>query len=101
MSKKIYTVYDQKSDAYLLPFYMDTDGQATRAFSDLVNDSQHEFGKHPEDYTLFSLGDYNESNAKFSICETPISMGLAIEFKNNSLPKFKTQPKLPNLKQGK
>lgn len=78
--KKIYTVYDQKSEAYLQPFFMDTDGQATRAFSDLINDPQHEFGKHSEDYTLFNIGTYDESTAQIVCGLSPISLGKGLEF---------------------
>ena len=60
MIHKIYSIYDSKSEAYSLPFYYQHEGQATRTFSDWVNDPQTPYGKHPEDYTMFAMGTYDE-----------------------------------------
>ena len=60
MIHKIYAVFNSKSEAYSLPFYYQHEGQATRTFSDWVNDSNTPYGKHPEDYTLFAIGEYDE-----------------------------------------
>lgn len=79
MQHEVFTVYDQKAEAYLPPFYFTTIGQALRAFADTVNDPTHAFFKHPEDYTLFHLGYYDDGNAKFDPLVTPSSMGTALE----------------------
>jgi hypothetical protein len=55
----IYTVRDSKSDAYLQPFFLPNDAVAQRAITDCVNDPNHAFFNHPEDYTLFKLGEFN------------------------------------------
>lgn len=80
MIQHIFTVYDSKAAAYLQPFFAQTKGVAIRNFSDAVNDPQHHFARHGEDYTLFELGHYDDSDAKFHIHETPESIGKAIEF---------------------
>jgi len=84
MIHKIYTVFDAKAEAYLLPFMLPTKGLAIRSFSELVNDPNHNFGKYPEDYTLFECGAYDDSTCKFDILPTPLSLGVAIEFKNDA-----------------
>lgn len=81
MILQIFTVYDSKAEAYLPPFYLSTKGQAIRAFTDTANDPNHTFYKHPEDYTLFLLGQFEDGNASFHLQKTPIAMGKAIEFK--------------------
>lgn len=91
MITKIYTVYDTKSEAYLQPFFMQANGAAIRAFSDMANDTKHQFGAHPEDYTLFHLGAYDDNTGAFDILPTPVALGKAIEF-------VKQQPQLPLLK---
>jgi len=78
---QIFTVYDSKAEAYLQPFYMATKGQAVRAFTDMANDPNHSFYKHPEDYTLFHLGQYEDARASFHLQKTPAPIGKAIEFK--------------------
>lgn len=85
MKIRIYSVHDQKAEAYLQPFFATTDGQATRTFSDYVQDPQTTFGKHPEDYTLFMIGTFNDQNSEIEKI-TPLSLGNGIEFSQPQLP---------------
>lgn len=81
--KKIFTVYDEKSEAYLQPFFFDTVGQAVRAISELVMDPQHSFGKHTADFSLFQLGEFDDSTAEFNInCK---SLGSLVEYKRQEV----------------
>jgi len=64
MKLHVYTIYDVASGIYMRPFFQQTDGQATRSFSDIALDADHEIGKHPEDYTLFRIGQYNDNTGK-------------------------------------
>lgn len=75
----VYSVYDDKAKAYLPPFFLPTEGMAKRTFADAVNDHNHQFGRHPEDYTLFYLGKFDDSNAEFST-ETPKGRGVGLEY---------------------
>jgi hypothetical protein len=77
---KVFTIFDSKVGAYLNPFFMRSKGEAIRALTISVNNSDHDFAKFPEDYTLFELGDYEEETAKFNLYPTPTSIGKAIEF---------------------
>lgn len=56
----IYAVFDAKTKAHTTPFFDHSEGRAIRTFADCCNDIGHQFGKHPEDYTLFSLGTYDD-----------------------------------------
>jgi len=80
MIMKIFTVYDSKIEGYLQPFFMQHKGAAIRAFSELCNDSGHNFGKYPSDYTLFEVGSWDGSNCGFSLYVTPVSLGVGVEF---------------------
>lgn len=77
---KVFAVYDSKAEAYLAPFFMPSKGAVIRSFTDLVNDSSHIFGKHPEDYILFELGEWDEFTAKFTLLPAPFSIGVGTEF---------------------
>lgn len=79
MLLQIFAVYDSKVEAYMSPFFMQSRGQAIRAFCDTAEDSSSQIGKHPADFTLFHLGEYDDSNASFSLVPTPISLGVALE----------------------
>jgi len=59
----LYTVYDTKAKIYLPPFTFKTQAEALRAFGDSVNQEEHPFNKHPEDYILFHLGQYDDNTA--------------------------------------
>lgn len=79
MKLKIFSVFDSKVMAFNTPFFQRSTGEALRAWSDAVN-GQEGFAKHPEDYTLFELGEFDDTDAKFELYSTPRSLGLAVEF---------------------
>ena len=80
MLQKIFTIYDSKAESYSNPVYLNSTGLAVRTFSDSVQDPESPFAQHPADYTLFELGTYDDSNAKFDLLSTPKSLFVAIEF---------------------
>ncbi len=80
MKHKMFVIYDSKANAYLQPWFLTTQPMAQRAFSDCVNDEDHNFGRHPEDYTLFTIGEFDDANAKIE-WKSPTSMGNGIQYK--------------------
>ncbi len=86
MLHMIFTIYDDKAECYLPPFYMKTVGEALRAFTESVNDPNHPFCKYPADYTLFKLGQFDDGKASFEIHATPGAIGKAIEYKQTREP---------------
>lgn len=56
----VYTVRDQKAEAYLRPFFCKTNGEALRAIMDVLGDRNHQFTKYPEDFAVFRIGEFNE-----------------------------------------
>lgn len=81
MKTTLFTVYDTKAEAYLPPFNFNTIGQALRAFADMCNTPEHGFCRHPEDYTLFKLGTFDDQKALFDLETNPQPLGTAIEYK--------------------
>jgi len=81
MILQIFTIYDSKIESYMKPFYASTKGEAVRMFSDGLKEGDSLIAKHPEDFTLFHLGEYDDSSARFSPLETPHSLGVGSEFK--------------------
>lgn len=53
---------------------------AIRQFSDYVNDKNHPWGKHPEDYTLMSIGEYDDESAEIRTFDVPIVHGIGVKF---------------------
>jgi len=79
MILNLFSVYDQKAQAYLPPFYLGQIGQATRIFTDCCNSKDHQFGAHPQDYTLFHLGEWDDNNCEHTIA-APQLLGNGVEF---------------------
>lgn len=79
MVLKCFSVYDTKVQAYARPFFMQTTGAAIRSWIDICNDDKAEFTKHPEDYTLFEIGEFDDANGQLSKLSTPVSLGTALE----------------------
>lgn len=79
MIKHVYSIFDEKSEAFLQPFFFDTKGQAIRAIIDCLTDTNHQFYRHTSDYTLFKLAEFDDENGSFKLCQE--SLGNLIEFK--------------------
>lgn len=80
MIVKVFTVFDAGIGSYMRPFFDVARGAALRSFADIVQDKNSAIGKHPQDFTLFEIGEYDDSCAKFNLYDTPVSLGVAIEF---------------------
>lgn len=80
MKLKIFTVFDQKAEAYIQPFFSQTTGTAKRSFETACNDTSHDFNRHAGDYTLFETGTFEQSTGKFDLLDVPINLGSALTF---------------------
>jgi len=56
-----FSIYDTKAQAYLPPFFMATIGLGVRAFGDVLRDSSSPLSKHPRDYELYKVGEFDDS----------------------------------------
>lgn len=89
MLLKVFAVYDNAAQFYDRPFYEVSKGSAIRAFTDAVNDSNTAISKHPQDFVLFELGEYDTSSASFTLSPAPASLGVAVEYlQKKSSPKI-------------
>ncbi len=64
MRLRAFSIFDQKAKAYMAPFFYGEVGQATRAFTDMVNKPDHTLGMHPEDYVLFEVGQFDDTTGR-------------------------------------
>ncbi len=64
MKTQIYSVYDTASGVYQRPNFARADGEIMREFQNLCVDKTHPVGQHPEDYSLFRLGIFDDQNGK-------------------------------------
>lgn len=78
MKYKVVAIRDRALDAFGQPFFPPTIGAGIRSFSDEVNRSAegNPLNKHPEDYDLYLLGEYDDSSGKFSQGESPSQIAI-------------------------
>lgn len=60
MILRAYSIYDRKALQYHPPFYVSADGAAVRHMADAANDMQNMIGRHPNDFVLYYVGDYDD-----------------------------------------
>lgn len=61
-----YAIYDTKAEFFQRPFFAQTDGLALRAVSDEGVRPGSELHRHPSDYLVFCVGEFDDSNGKLS-----------------------------------
>lgn len=86
MIVKMFSVYDSKADFFSKPFFVQSKGEAIRSFTEAANDKSSQIGKYPEDFGLFYIGEFNDSNAQFILAKIPEPIGLALEFVREKYP---------------
>lgn len=77
----VFAIHDEKAEAFLPPFILPNQNMAKRVFADCVNSDDHQFGKNPEDYTLFRLGQFDDHAGQFLLDRTKHSLGNGVEFR--------------------
>lgn len=56
------SIYDSAVGCYQQPFYARSRGEAVRLFSDACQDKSSPFGKHPHDFTLMQVGEFDDQS---------------------------------------
>lgn len=85
MKIKVYSIFDVKGGVYNTPFFQKEDGLAARAFADLANDPNTTVNRHPEDFSLFRIAEFDDNSGKIR-SEMPVHIANAIAVIKNSGP---------------
>lgn len=88
MKQKLYMTFDSKTAVFSNLHVQLSDAAAVRKFGDLVNDGNlqnNEFFRHPEDYSLFYVGEYDDESGEL-IGSLPKSLvtASALKFDNQN-----------------
>lgn len=81
--QKLYVVYDSKSETYTHPTVNPARGQAIRSFADAVNGdpSSSVLASHPEDFTLFEIGTFDNQTGLIELYEARESVCNGLDLK--------------------
>lgn len=74
MKMLAFAVFDTKVGCFMAPFIMPTQGAAIRSFQDEVNKAGSDLNKHPEDFKLFQVGEYDEVKGCYVQGEYPVHL---------------------------
>lgn len=64
MRHQLYSIFDSAVAAYMRPFTAMADGQAIRVFTDEARRAGSEINLHPQDYSLFKIGSFDDNAAE-------------------------------------
>lgn len=81
MKMVVGSVFDAKVQVWSQPFVMQNKGALTRAWEESCNDPQTQFFKHPTDFSMFIIGEWDDENGQIRMLESKHPIGTAIEFK--------------------
>lgn len=78
---KLYVIYDSKSETYTNPTVNPSRGQALRSFSDAINRGDSVLADHPQDFTLFEIGEWSNETGEgqFYDKKTSVANGLDVK----------------------
>lgn len=80
-----FSVYDEKVQGFNAPFFCQAVGQASRSFDDLVNDPQTVISRHPEDYSLYQVGSFEDASAELRSEVPPVLVGRGGDYVHREL----------------
>lgn len=71
MIQVIVSVKDTAAQAFGRPIFVPSTAVAVRSFRDEINrkDSTEDMAKHPEDFELYELGSFDDSNGDIAVIE--------------------------------
>ena len=59
MKQNIYAVLDTVAVEFQPPFYLKNDAVAVKEFGEACENTETNWNKHPEDYSLYNLGEFD------------------------------------------
>lgn len=81
MKLKIFSVRDTRLGIYMQPIFMQHVGQVVRSWEEMVNDPKTTLCKHPSDYSLYELGEFDEDAGTFAALPVHKLIATAKEFR--------------------
>lgn len=80
----VFAIYDSGISTWMPPIYARNKGEMLRQFMDACNDPGSKLAKHPQDYTLFEIGTFDDDKCIFNLHKTPVRLVMAIDVLKNA-----------------
>lgn len=80
-------MYDAAAKVFTKPFFLNTDAMAIRSFSDAVNNGDVDsfVNSHPEQFSLFKVGEFDDIEGVFIPIEKPELLGNGLRYVKSEL----------------
>lgn len=79
-----YAIYDNKLKAFGAPFFQANNAVALREFENAVKAHDSKFGQHPEDYSLFLIGEFDDHTGVVKPLDHT-NLGMAAQFVQDTI----------------
>jgi len=79
----MFSMYDNKLEGFMRPFFLQTKAVAVRAIIDLAKDPKEATAQHPGDYTLYQLGTFEDHSGEIQQFTPPLRVGVVSELITN------------------
>lgn len=66
MRLKMFTVFDKQAKVFCRPFSSENNQTAIRAFAYSANDLTTDIGRYPQDFSLYSIGYFDDTDATWA-----------------------------------
>lgn len=80
MKLRMVAIHDSKSESFGRPLFVRAYGEAERSFREVINDGQSDYAKHPADFTLFEIGEFDDVSGVVTPLPAPRSLGNGVTF---------------------
>nr|AVQ10175.1 DNA binding protein VP4 [Gokushovirinae environmental samples] len=83
MKLQILATMDSAAGAYMRPFFVPSIGVGIRSFADEVNrpSAENVLYQHPEHFSLFHLGSWNDEDGRFDLLKVPVILSQAVSLR--------------------
>ena len=90
MIKQVYSVFDSCSGVYSPPMAYINEGEAKRDFTDACNQSESKLAMHPEHFSLYWLGSFDDARGELKpgnrkcVCTAQEILSVVVDMENAS-----------------
>lgn len=85
MNTKIFSIYDEASQAYMMPFFSPQNASAIRAVVTQLKDPNSMLAQHPDDFTLYAVGFYDDRTGLIEANTVPELVGKLVDYLDLSI----------------
>lgn len=92
MIQKLFAVFDSKARCFTAPFSALNTDVGRRVFKTAVNHPDTQMNRHPEDFTLFELAEWDDEFGTIAPYQHQVNLGLASLYREISHAEGTPQP---------